>query len=106
MAKNFKSAVKDYGNPALGFLTVPEAEQEDAGQNQLNQPQTKGAPKPKRSPSRSKGKAKRETKTAHVHLLMTPSLHAAGTKAAEDEGVSFAALLTQLLEDYLDGQEG
>lgn len=92
MAKSFKDQLKKDGNPALGFLTLSD-EQEDA----------KAAPK-KRAPS--KPKAKRETKTAHVHLLMTPTLHEAGAKAAEAEGVSFAALLTQLLEDYLDEQEG
>lgn len=98
--KDFRSTVKDYGNPALGFLTVPD-------QQEAAEPTQKAAPKAgKPKPSKPKGKAKRETKTAHVHLLMTPSLHAAGTKAAEEEGVSFAALLTQLLEDYLDGQEG
>lgn len=102
--KDFKSAVKDFSNPALGFLTVPDEEREGEPKKQAQE--AKPAPRPKRTASKPKGKAKRETKTAHVHLLMTPSLHAAGTKAAEDEGVSFAALLTQLLEDYLDGQEG
>lgn len=97
--KDFKSALHD-NNPALGFLTVPDGQQEAA------EPKKATAPRSTRKASKPKGKAKRETKTAHVHLLMTPSLHAAGTKAAEDEGVSFAALLTQLLEDYLSEQEG
>ena len=97
--KDFKSAIKDT-NPALGFLTLPEDKQEVA------KPKKYTAPRAQRKASSLKDKAKRETKTAHVHLLMTPSLHAAGTKAAEEEGVSFAALLTQLLEDYLSDQEG
>lgn len=96
MGKSFKDVVKA-DNPALAFLTVE------------NEPESGNEARAKREkrPSAANGEAKRrERKTAHVHLLMTPSLHAAGTKAAEEEGVSFSALLTRLLEEHIDGMEG
>lgn len=53
-----------------------------------------------------KVKKKPENKTAHIHLMMTPSLHKAGVKAAKRAKVSFNELMTQLLEMYLDQEKG
>lgn len=84
MAKTFKDKL---ANPALDFITT------DGG----------GAEKPKTT---SKKGFKRERKTAHVHMLMRPSLHEAGTRAAESEGMSFSMLIEELLERYIDEREG
>lgn len=103
MAKSFKDAIAGGNNPALAFLTT-DATPKAKGKKQPGAKQPKAQPQQageKRTP-----RPKRETKTVHVHLLMKPSLHAAGVEAAEIEGVSFSTLLTELLEKYLDEQEG
>lgn len=84
MAKTFKGKL---ANPALDFITTDKA----------------GTEKPKATGKRS---FKRERKTAHVHMLMRPSLHEAGTRAAESEGISFSLLMEELLERYIDEREG
>lgn len=84
MAKTFKDKLT---NPALDFITTDKA---SAGK-------TKTA---------SKKSFKKERKTAHVHMLMRPSLHEAGTRAAESEGMSFSMLMEELLERYIDEREG
>lgn len=84
MAKTFKGKL---ANPALDFITTDE----------------QGAERPRAA---SKGNFKRERKTAHVHMLMRPSLHEAGTRAAESEGMSFSTLIEELLERYIDEREG
>lgn len=84
MAKTFKDRLT---NPALDFITTDET----------------SAEKPKAAGKRG---FKRERKTAHVHMLMRPSLHEAGTRAAESEGMSFSTLMEELLERYIDEREG
>lgn len=94
MGKSFKNALED--NPAMGYLT--------------KNAKTYGKEEPEPTAPSSKTKRtitpKGENRTAHFQMLMTPSLKEAGREAARAHGISLNELLNQLLEIYLDEQEG
>ena len=116
--KGFTDKLEGKNNPALAFMSQPEAKPEEA---QAQEPiQEKAAPgqtdnkqqteeKPKATPEpASNPPMKRlyvETKSKRVQLLMQPTLHKRLKKLANDNGLSFNEFIHSTLEAITDEEE-
>lgn len=118
--KDFRSAVKDYSNPANAFLTSAPKPKED---REEVRPKTKDAPRKTtaevqpitgeegRPPARGQWTHRAqhiegsESYTKRVQLLMRPSTHAKAKQIAAAQGLSLNNFINGLIEGYVD-QEG
>ena len=91
--KDFTTTAKQTINPALSFISQPEAKQE-----QTPEPESSGAPM-KRNPLYI------ETKSKRFNVLMQPTLHKRLKSLADEKGISLNELIHSTLETYADEEE-
>lgn len=96
MAKNFMDKMKGKAadNPAMMFISQPDADQEEAPQDQ-ERPRESTPLQAPRAPQRG------EAKTRRLQLLLKPSLYEAVKARAEAEGLSVNEEIGELLKSAL-----
>lgn len=103
--KSFAHNLQD--NPALKFISTPEAtEQQEAVKNLLDYQEEEkpkqDTPQPEANPLKLKAKKELEIRNRRVQLVIKPSVHEKVKAEAESLELSVNEFINQLIERYLE----